>query len=210
MEDPELASLAARTSEIYQRNALRFDAERTKVLHERVWLDRWLARVPRGASLLDLGCGTGDPIAGFLLERGYRVTGLDAAEAMLAVARRHLPAGRWVHGDMRTLDLDQRFDGILGWNSFFHLTQIEQRAVLPRLAKHLAPGGALMLSVGPAAGEVVGQVAGEAVYHASLAPSEYLQILERCGLCLDAFVVADQDCEGQTVLLVHEGGTGGQ
>ena len=41
---------------------------------------------------------------------------------------------------MRTLDLGRRFGGIVAWDSFFHLTADEQRALIPRLAGHLLPG----------------------------------------------------------------------
>ena len=69
----------------------------------------------------------------FIAGRGFRVTGIDADPAMLAIARRKAPAGDWWLGDMRTRDLPERFGGLIGWDSFFHLTQDEQRAVLPRL-----------------------------------------------------------------------------
>lgn len=201
---PNLKDLARRTQAVYESNAARFDAERPKKLHERVWLDRWLARVADGGSLLDLGCGAGDPIAAYLLERGYRVTGVDFSEPMLAIARRCLPAARWIQGDMRELALGEQFNGILGWNSFFHLTQVEQRALIPRLADHLLPGGSLMLTVGPVAGEVTGHVGDDLVYHASLAPAEYRHILCQCGLQLDAFVAEDPTCDEQTVLLARK------
>lgn len=201
MDYPSLDALADGTVAVYERQGARFDAERPKGLHERLWLDRFTARLPPGGHVLDLGCGAGDPIAGFLRESGFRVTGLDAATAMLEIARARDPSGDWRQGDMRALDLPERFDGILGWNSFFHLTPDDQRATLPLLARHLVPGGALMLTVGPRAGEVEGRVGGERVYHASLAPTEYEAILTRLGLRILVFTKEDPACDLQTVLL---------
>ena len=51
---------------------------------------------------------------------------------------------------MRSLDLGRRFGGIVAWDSFFHLTADEQRALIPRLAGHLAPGRRLALHRRPA------------------------------------------------------------
>jgi SAM-dependent methyltransferase len=203
---PDLSSLAAATQEIYERNAARFDAERSRRLHEHAWLDRFLDLVIEGGWVLDLGCGTGDPIAAYMVARGFQVIGVDTSRAMLDISRSRFPAGDWRHGDMRALDLPERFDGILGWNSFFHLTPDEQRATLPVLAVHMSPGAALMLTVGPKAGEVAGHVGDDAVYHASLAPTEYAAILKDLGLSILQFVKEDPQCELHTILLARKQG----
>lgn len=88
----DLSRLAATTQDVYERNAARFDVERAKGLHERRWLDRFLDLIAGDNTVLDLGCGTGDPIADYLAGRGFRVTGIDASRAMLAIARRRVQA----------------------------------------------------------------------------------------------------------------------
>ncbi len=193
--------LAADVGRVYRVNAARFDAERTRDLWERVWLDRFTARLPPGGRVLDAGCGAGEPIAGHLIAAGFRVTGLDASAPMLALARSRWPNGDWREGDMAALDLPERFDGILGWNSFFHLTPDAQRRALAAFAGHLRPGGVLLLTVGPEAGERIGRVGDEPVYHASLAPEDYRDTLARLGLTVLAFVAEDPACRGQTVLM---------
>ncbi len=198
---PADAALAARTQEIYERHAARFDAERAKGLHERVWLDRFLDLVRPGGRVLDLGCGAGEPIAAYMLERGFDVVGFDASRAMLEIAERRFPNTEWRHGDMRSLDLGEAFDGIIAWNSFFHLMPDEQRDVLGRMAGHLGRGAALMITVGDRPGTVVGRVGGDPVYHASLAPVEYESILDDAGVEVVDFVREDPDCYEQTVLL---------
>jgi SAM-dependent methyltransferase len=157
--------------------------------------------------VLDLGCGAGDPIARYLLSKNFRVAGVDFSEPMLAIARARFPEGRWLHADMRTLALDERFDGIVGWHSFFHLTPEEQRGVLARLALHLRPAGALMLTVGPGAGEVIGRVGDDPVYHSSLEPQEYVALLGAGGVEVVSFVAEDATCGGATVLLARKQAT---
>ncbi len=186
---------------VYERNAEAFDRQRGRRLIERAWLDRFLAQVPAGETILDLGCGAGEPIARYLIEQGRALWGVDFAEPMLAIARKRFPQANWVHADMRMLDLGRRFGGIVGWDSFFHLTKEEQRAVIPILAHHLSPGGALLLTVGPSEGEVTGTVEGEAVYHASLSPQEYEQRLGDAALHLVDFVAEDPTCDYHSVLL---------
>jgi len=198
-----LEELATRTQAIYDRHAEGFDRHRHKVLIERAWLDRFLALVPEGATILDVGCGAGEPIARHLIAMGRSVHGVDFSESMLTLSRARFPAQQWTHADMRSLDLPGRYGGVIAWDSFFHLTLDEQRDCLPRLARHLAPGGALLFTCGHEEGEVTGTVEGETVYHASLGPGEYRSILEREGLQQEAFVPEDPDCDFHTVCLAR-------
>lgn len=195
--------LPTATRVVYRKHAAAWDRERSRALFEKAWLDRLTEDVAPGGSVLDLGCGAGEPIARYLVGLGLRLTGLDSADEMVQIARARLPSARWIMGDMRRLDLGERFHCIVGWDSFFHLTPDEQRALLPLLADHLLPGGRLLLTVGPEAGEPVGSVAGEPVYHASLAPGEYAERLFACGVSILEFVKNDQTCAGHTVLLAR-------
>lgn len=199
-----LAKLAARTVQVYERNAARFDAERTRALIERTWLDRFAALLPAGGSILDAGCGAGDPIARYLSSLGHRVTGVDAAQAMIDLARKNYPGGDWRQADLRSLDLGEAFNGVIGWDSFFHLTPEEQRTTLVRLASHLKPNGVLMVTVGPEAGEVTGRVGDDPVYHSSLSLAEYQAVLDGLGLRILQFVRQDPECGFHTVLLARK------
>ena len=76
--------LATQTKEIYDRNAQAFDAQRNKSLFERPWLNRFLSLVPKEGAILDVGCGTGDPIAQYILAQQYEVVGLDIAPKIKA------------------------------------------------------------------------------------------------------------------------------
>ena len=196
-----MANIEKQTLNVYTRNADAFDRQRAKGLHEWKWLSRFAAHVVAGGTVLDVGCGAGEPIAEYFITEGFDVTGVDFSESMLALARTRFPKQKWLHCDMRELALGSTFDGIIAWNSFFHLTQEDQRDVLDLFVQHLNPGGVLMLTVGPDAGEVIGHVNGEEVFHASLSPSEYTAILNNNGLEIVEFVFEDEECDFQTVLL---------
>ena len=95
------------------------------------------------ASVLDLGCGTGELAAS--LSAGRSVTGIDPAGAMLDMARKRAGGDKvtWVEADARTVRLDRRFElVVLTGHSFqVFLTADDQTAVLATIAAHLAPGG---------------------------------------------------------------------
>ena len=194
-------SIEKQTQAIYTRNGLAFDQQRPRRLHEKKWLDKLIDLIPPNGSVLDVGCGAGDPIAGYFIDQGFILTGVDFSKPMLKLAQERFPQSTWILQDMRALNLTSSFDGIIAWNSFFHLNPDDQRSTLARLANTLAPGGAMMLTVGPDAGEVIGHVNGEEVYHSSLATREYEEILHRSGIELKEFVAEDEECDYQTVLL---------
>ncbi|MGE4061921.1 MAG: class I SAM-dependent methyltransferase [Rhodospirillaceae bacterium] len=186
---------------LYQRHADKWDADRGKTLLERPWLDRFRQALAPGRPVLDLGCGTGDPMARYLIEQGHAIVGVDAAPAFIDICRRRFPAQRWIPADMRTLVLNERFGGILAWGSFFHLTPDDQRPMFSTFARHAAPGAALMFTSGPEAGERIGAYHGDALYHASLAPAEYEALLTANGFRVLSYVAEDPACGDATVWL---------
>ncbi len=187
----------------YERQAARFDRDRSRALHEVGWLERFVGLLPGDGRVLDLGCGTGEPIGRWLAERGLRVTGIDASAAMLAIARERAPDGDWRQLDLRRLDLGERFDGIVAWDSIFHLTPADQIDVVGRIARHLRPRGPLLMNVGPSAGVLSGRVGDETVYHASLAPEHYRELLAAEGVEILDFVPEDPTCGNRSVMLAR-------
>ena len=101
---------------------------------------------------------------------------------------------------MRYLALGESYAGIIALDSFFHLSPDEQRSTIPRLGRHMAPGSALLVTVGPSASEKIGSVGGDPVYHASLSIDEYEERLREVGLEVEDFVPEDPGCAGRSVL----------
>ncbi|QDK98838.1 class I SAM-dependent methyltransferase [Acinetobacter tandoii] len=197
--------LAKNIIELYRKYAREWVALRGEDLYEKVWLDRMLALVPAQAQILDLGSGSGKPIAAYLLAQGCIVTGVDSSEVMLLMARQNFPDQTWIQADMRQFRLAQKFDAILAWDSFFHLAQDDQRQMFAQFARHAQLGTVLMFSSGPADGEAIGELFGEPLYHASLAPEEYRALLRQYGFQVLEMVAEDPECTGHTVWLAQMG-----
>lgn len=153
--------------------------------------------------MLDLGCGMREPIAAHLIAQGFRVTGVDAAPALLDLCRARFPAERWHLADMRDIALGESFDGILAWDSFFHLDHADQRAMFSVLARHAAPQAVLMFTSGPAEGTAMGEFQGEPLFHASLGPAEYRARLREHGFDVVAHRAEDAECGGHTIWLAR-------
>lgn len=186
---------------LYERHARRFDADRGRDLFEKAWLDRFLGGVREGGVVLDVGCGMGEPIARYIIERGFSVLGVDSSPTLIGLCRQRFPDADWVVADMRTLHLGRRFDGIIAWDSFFHLARDDQRAMFPRFAAHAQPWAPLLFTSGPEDGEAIGHYGGEPLYHASLSPREYESLLAASGFTVQAHVAEDPACGRHTVWL---------
>jgi len=191
--------------DLYERRADAWVQARLleSTLYEKTWLDRFCALLPSGGSVLDCGCGGGEPIARYLGECRYAVLGIDSSIAMVRMFQTRLPGQRAMLSDMRILRLEETFHGILAWDSFFHLNPSDQRKMFSIFRLHAAPGAALMFTSGPSHGEVVGELEGEPLYHASLDASDYQRLLEEQGFAVVDHQTEDPSCFGRTVWLAQ-------
>lgn len=187
----------------YEAHGAGFAASRGKSLFERAWLDRFL-RYTTGREILDLGCGSGLPIARYLGERNREITGVDGAASMVALFKENLPDQTVINADMRGLALNKQFNGLIAWNSFFHLNPDDQKAMFSVFSDHCAPGAPLLTTTGSSEGEAIGHVNGAPVYHASLAPETYRALFDEAGFDVIDFVPEDPDCAGHSVWLARK------
>ena len=189
---------------LYRRHAGSWTRARAAQTVEKTWLEKFCALLQPGAEVLDIGCGSGEPIAGFVMARGHAVLGVDSAPEMLGLFQQNFPAAQVQLADMRCLHLGRRFGGLIAWDSFFHLDHEHQRAMFPIFRGHAAAQAPLLFTSGPAHGEAIGRLEGEDLYHASLDPDEYRRLLDENGFDVVAHIAEDTDCGGRTVWLARQ------
>jgi SAM-dependent methyltransferase len=111
------------------------------------------AMAPRGARILDAGCGPGR-LGGYLAAAGHDVVGVDVDPTLIAAAEQDCPGPRWLVGDLAELDLPARgvtepFDVILSaGNVMTFLAPSTRVEVLSRLRAHLADDGRAVIGFG--------------------------------------------------------------
>ena len=107
-----------------------------------------LGRLPAGARVLDVGCGTGIPTARALSGAGCAVTGIDISPVMLDLARRNVPGAVFLERDVRDVGPELgRFDAVVAFFALLMLPRAEIVDALVRLRGVLEPEGLLMLGM---------------------------------------------------------------
>ncbi|MFN8679166.1 MAG: class I SAM-dependent methyltransferase [Thermomicrobiales bacterium] len=104
--------------------------------------------IPPGAPVLDLGCGTGVPVARALATR-YRVTGVDGSARSIELARQNVPDATFLQADMTQVEFPSAsFAAVISSYAIIHVPRVEHAALLQRLAGWLQPGGLLIATMG--------------------------------------------------------------
>ncbi len=120
------------------------------------------AMLPRGARVLDAGCGPGR-VGGALAGAGHEVVGVDVDPVLIAAAEQDHPGPTWLVGDLAELDLPARgvaggFDvAVCAGNVVAFLAPGTRVEVLRRLGAHLRGGGRVVCGFGAGRGYEVEQ-----------------------------------------------------
>jgi SAM-dependent methyltransferase len=142
---------------------------------------RWARTLPRGAAVIDLGCGPGFAITEVLVAEGLNAFGIDAAPSFVEAFRRNLPntpVAREAVQDSRFFD--RTFEGVLAWGLLFLLSPDDQRRLIHRIGDILTPEGRLLFT--SPAEPVVWHDAMTGLASQSLGSAEYLRQLSAAGL----------------------------
>ncbi len=105
------------------------------------------SHLPPGAALLDVGCGSGVPIAQALIEAGFAVHGIDPSPTLVAAFRRHFPdAPCLCEAGQDSTFFNGAFDAAIAIGVVFLLTPAQQQRLLRNMIQALKPGGRVLFT----------------------------------------------------------------
>jgi cyclopropane fatty-acyl-phospholipid synthase-like methyltransferase len=167
----------------YDAIAEQWDRQRTRLSPLEAEVLRTVAdTVAPGSTILDLGCGTGRPIASFFVEAGHRIIGVDQSAAMLAFAKQRLPGQQWVLGNIEDVPLTEPVDAVVAWDSLFHIPRERHEGILQRIRGVLPVGGRVALTLGgsdhPA---FVDEMFGHSFFYDSFPPEQFAALMQTTG-----------------------------
>jgi cyclopropane fatty-acyl-phospholipid synthase-like methyltransferase len=169
--------------ESYDRIATEWDASRRK-LHgrERDYLDALLAGLAAGSTVLDLGCGTGRPMAEYVIAHGHRVVGVDQSGKMLEIARTSFPDETWILSRIEDYDFAEEFNAVIAWDSLFHIERGLHATILRRVTENIPARGRIMLTVGGSENPpFTDEMFGQQFFYDSNTPEQTVEILSDLG-----------------------------
>lgn len=136
---------------------------------------------PKG-NVLDVGCGTGKPIAEYLTRQGFNVVGLDFSHEMIERACANVPTAKFVECDLFDFSCGTKFDGIIAFDSLWHLEKNCQHTVYNKLSSLMNDGAYLIFTHGAHDGEIIGEMWGERFYYSALDTNTVFELMKEAGL----------------------------
>lgn len=141
------------------------------------------SRVKKGGKILDIGCGTGYPIAAYLVDQGFHVTGIDFSENLLQKAiGLNLPNSNFELCDFFDYKPKDKYDGIIAFDSFFHFPKEKQESIYSKVGQWMEKDAYLLFTHGYMDGEITGEMFGEIFYYSSLDKNHVCQLLASEGM----------------------------
>ncbi len=141
----------------------------------------WARTLPRGSSVIDVGCGPGFPITVVLIEEGLDVFGVDAAPSFVAAFQRNLPGTPILcEAVQESRFFDRTFDAVLAIGLIFLLKVEDQYRLIRRFAELLVTSGRLLFTA--SAKPAVWNDAMTGLESVSLGAELYRKLLEAEGL----------------------------
>jgi len=167
----------------YSKIARKYHQQRA-VYENKLLLTKIMNNVPKGARVLDLGCGAGKPVAKTLADSGYKVTGIDFAAGMVKLAKKQVPNAKFVKMDMTHLKFkDNSFDAAVSFYAIIHVPREKHAKVYKQLHRIVKPDGILFVNCsGPDAWESYEKnYMGVPMFWSFYAPQKTLSIIKKAG-----------------------------
>ncbi|HNV28882.1 MAG TPA: class I SAM-dependent methyltransferase [Cyclobacteriaceae bacterium] len=141
--------------------------------------------MPNG-HILDIGCGSGLPLTKYLSQRGFRVTGIDAAQEMIAIAKSSsIERADFIISDFLDFITKDKFDAIIAWDSLWHFPKTKQNSLYPKIASMLRANGYFLFTHGNVDGEHIDTMMGEPFYYSAISQQDIYRQLTKNGFEID-------------------------
>ena len=177
------------------------DARSKGGFREKSYVDRFLEYLPAGGCVLDLGCGSGVPIARYLLDHGYRVTGVDSSGEMLRLFRANCPEAEAIRADMVCGTFLRRIDGLIAWDSVFHIPKLEHAVLFRQMRLWVTPGAPVLLSAGGTEDEFTAPMFDVPFFYSGHAPEQTKALLRDAGFEILCAEIDDPSSRGHLAVL---------
>lgn len=172
---------------------------RNKDFINRKYLDLFMEALPRGAKVLDLGCGCGIPLTRELAKK-FHVTGIDISGKQIELARKNVPGALFIKQDMTDMKFpDGSFDGVFSNLAIIHVPRDETAGLFGKIYALLKSDGIILTGLGSDdwVSEPDDDFLGTPMYWSHFSPETSERIIEDTGFEILLSSIEDTSFDGQ-------------
>ncbi len=132
----------------YNKVAKKYSSNRDQFSNTK-YLEKLASLLQPGATVLDLGCGSGIPIDKFLIDKGFKVIGIDISEKQIELAKQNTPTAEFFVKDMSELKNGEfSVDAVVSFYAIFHTPREEHQELFKKINSFLPEGGLILVTMG--------------------------------------------------------------
>ncbi len=136
----------------------------------------------KGSTVVDLGCGTGLPLATALTSMGLRVIGVDSSSRMINAFKNNLPNAKTKLIKLQDYTFPKtKISGVLCWGCLFHLSPDDQIKVIRNVFSSVTCGGRFLFTSAKEKDCRTGEMDGVTFEYYSLGSEKYNEIARNAG-----------------------------
>lgn len=139
------------TFNTYNKIAKKYEEEYGNDLSDTPYIDSFLEKT-NGKKILDIGCGTGT-LSEYIANQGFIVDAIDFSEEMLKIAKSKIKNVNFIQMDMRNININEKYNGIILAYSLFHISKKEVKKVIPKYYDLLKENGVMLIILQEGEGE---------------------------------------------------------
>lgn len=201
-KDEELATTIQTYNEIVEP----YYENTSKLASSKEVVDEFSKMLPKGAKILDAGCGPGRD-AKWFTDKGFDVVGIDLAEKMIEFARKIAPKATFKIMDFRKLDFpDKSFDAIWFSSSLLSIKKNDAPGALREMYRTLKKGGVMFLNSKVGEGEGLqkdNRYGGKSKFYAYYKLEEVKQLAEDAGFSIiKSFDKKDERYDDRRIIIL--------
>ena len=192
----------------YNEIAEQWNEYREKTSVEKIIME-FASKIKPNGNILDIGCGTGFPIAKYFSDHGFFVTGIDISENQIAIANdKKINNTRFYVCDFFDFMPDKKYDGIIAFDVFFHFPKARQTIIYNKISKWMEAGAYLLFTHGKSDSETAGAMYGKNFYYSALDTNDVKNLLltNNLGMVLSIENYKEKNMDRDLIIIAQKNG----
>jgi 2-polyprenyl-3-methyl-5-hydroxy-6-metoxy-1,4-benzoquinol methylase len=159
---------------------------------ERERFDNWQevkafsSQLPEKAKVLDVGSGTGIPIARYLVQTSFEVVGIDLSKKMVSTAQENVPGATFKQMNMVAIDFPpESFDGVISTYAIIHVPRETHAHIFQSFHTILKPQGVMLVSIASCEWEEIADYLGVDMFWSHHSPTKTESLITDAGFDIE-------------------------